>query len=128
MRAHAADRASGGAELSAQGQYLSWRARFTSRAIAQACATGRPVIWFTIASGSRDHRLAHRRRIQPVHRDAPGAQLLQLARARRRRRHLMPTGHQLWHQTTPDHPGPACTEHSHNLTPNPLLALATRAR
>ena len=67
----------------------------------------------------RGHRLAHRRRIQPVHHDALGAQLLQqpqLARARRRRGHLVATGHQLRHQTTPDNPGPACHEHSHHVT------------
>ena len=65
------------------------------------------------------HRLAHRHRIQPVHHDALGAQLLQqpqLACARRRSRHLMPAGHQLRNQTTPDNPAPACHEHSHNVT------------
>jgi hypothetical protein len=28
----------------------------------------------------------------------------------------MATSHQVRHQTTPDNPGPACHEHSHNLT------------
>ena len=68
---------------------------------------------------SRRHRLAYRRRIQAVHHNALGAQLLQQAqfgRARRRGCHLVPTRHQLWHQTTPDDPGPACHEHPHNVT------------
>ena len=65
----------------------------------------------------RGHRLTDRHRIQPVHHDGIGAQLLQhaqLARARRRRRHLVATGHQLRHQPPPHDPGPACHEHPHN--------------
>ena len=67
----------------------------------------------------RGHRLTHRRRIQPVHHDALGARPLQqpqLGRGRRRRRHLMATGHQLRHQTTPNDPRPACHKHSHHAT------------
>jgi len=45
----------------------------------------------------------------------PSAPATQLARARRRRGHLVPPGHQLRHQTPPDDPGPACHEHSHNV-------------
>lgn len=67
----------------------------------------------------RGHRLLDRHRIEPVHHDAVCAQLLQqpqLGRARRRRGHLMAPGHQLRYQTTPDNPGPACHEYTHNVT------------
>ena len=46
-----------------------------------------------------------------------GAQLLQqaqLGRARRRRRHVVTTGHELRHQPPPHDPGPACHEHPHD--------------
>jgi hypothetical protein len=65
----------------------------------------------------RGHRLTDRDRIQPVHYDRRSAQLLhhaQLGRARRRRRHLVATGHQLRHQPPPQHPSPASHEHPHD--------------
>ena len=65
----------------------------------------------------RGHRLTDRHRIQPVHHDRLGAQLLQqaqLGRARRRRRHLVAPGHELRHQPPPQDPGPACHEHPHD--------------
>ena len=77
---------------------------------------GRHLMHDRVRPGRR-HRLTDRHRIQPVHYDALGAQLVQhaqLGRARRRSRHVMATGHQLRHQTTADHPGPACHEHPHN--------------
>jgi hypothetical protein len=65
----------------------------------------------------RGHRLAHRRRVQPVHHDAVGAQSLQqpqLGRARRRRRHLVPARHQLQHQPSPEDAGTARHKYPHD--------------
>jgi hypothetical protein len=64
----------------------------------------------------RRHGLTHRHRIQSVHDHRVGTQLLQqseLARDRRRRRHLMATGQELRHQPLPQDAGAACHEHSH---------------
>ncbi len=63
------------------------------------------------------HRLTNRRRVQPVHHDGTGAQLLQqahLGRARRRSRHPVAPGHELRHQPPPQDPSPACHEYPHN--------------
>jgi hypothetical protein len=78
-------------------------------------ADGGHLVHDRVRSSDRDH-LTDRRRVEPVHHDSLGAQLLQqtqLAGVRRRRGHLVATGHELRHQPPPHDSGPACHEYSH---------------